>query len=71
MTAVLFHKNLDEVGPGVAPSGTPALLTKAGVVTGTVQGVKELVRFQFNVSATGADDYFAFRMLMPVWFDSV
>lgn len=69
----LFHKDSEETGPGTAVSGSTATRTTAGTSEVEYAGVKEFVRYKFLCTSTAqdAEDYVLFRMLDPVWYDSV
>jgi hypothetical protein len=70
----ILHKNSEDTGDGGAAVSTitaTSTLGRTGQEFAT--GLKELVRYQFTVKATGSPlpGYVLFRMLPPVWFDAV
>ena len=80
LTVRAFHKNADETGDGTdVDTSTKIELTTATRLaatwpvqsSSTVKGFKQLVRYQFSLSATGGTAYATFRMLSPIWFDNV
>ena len=77
MVVGLYTKDSSDPGDGVIVDSTTRLelnssgrrLQEWGSTTGI--GLKELVRYQF-VTAGGSDSTFiAFRMLPPIWFDTI
>lgn len=80
LTVRAFHKNADEAGDGEdVDTSTKIELTTATRLgatwpvqsSSTKKGFKQLVRYQFSLSATGGTAYATFRMLSPIWFDNV
>jgi hypothetical protein len=70
----VFTKNTEDTGDGsvVSPStGSLASLTGVGQTSATwgPSTLKELVRYRYTVKSTS--EWLVFRMLPPVWFDSV
>jgi len=71
-----FSKNTEDTGDGTnADAATNITLAATGRTTaewtsGTAT-LKELVRYRFKVTGTVVSDWVLFRMLAPVWFDSV
>ena len=78
LTVRVFTKNLEDTGDGTdADVGTSIVASATGRATaewtsGTA-ALKELVRYKYTVQSTGtgATDWVLFRMLAPVWFDTV
>jgi len=76
LKVTVFSKNTEDTGDGTnADAGTTITLAAAGRTTaewtsGTAT-LKELVRYRFEVTGTLVSDWVLFRMLAPVWFDSV
>lgn len=77
MVVGLYTKNLSDPGDGIVVDSNIRLVVDSsglrlqewGSTTGV--GLKELVRYQF-VTASGADSSFVtFRMLPPIWFDTI
>jgi hypothetical protein len=67
----LYHKNADDTGDGTAVAGS-ITRDSAGQSSAVFTGLEELVRYRFRVSATTLGQEWAlFRMLSPVWFDTV
>lgn len=73
LTVRVFTKKADESGDGTdANASTTISLTAAGRSDAEWSGneLLDMVRYQFEVGdSTG--DWVLFRMLSPVWFDSV
>lgn len=76
----LFTKNKEDVGDGTNAdsAGSPTNITLSSAGRATTEwlsrstiGLKEIVRFKFTVTGTYDYDWALFRMLAPVWFDSV
>jgi hypothetical protein len=69
-----WHKNSEDPGPGTAV-GTTIQLSAAGRQTRRSSDLKELVRYRFTCTQVGGSpqsyDYVLFRMLAPVWLDTV
>ena len=75
LTVTAFHKNSEDTGDGSTTS------TAIGPVTTVVPprsdaehlGLKELVRYRFvfKASVDGTIGWVLFRMLPPVWFDTL
>lgn len=81
LTVDLFTKNTEDTGDGsnsdssgsakiTSTAGTPGRYAAEWVSKGTI-GLKELVRYRFTAGGSAATDWVLFRMLPPVWFDSV
>lgn len=78
LTIRLFTKNTEDAGDGVdADAGTSIITSATGRATaewtsGTAT-ILELVRYKYTVQSTGTGpgDWVLFRMLAPVWFDTV
>lgn len=78
LTVRVFTKNREDTGDGTdADVGTSIVASATGRSTaewtsGTA-GLKEMVRYKYTVQSTGtgATDWVLFRMLTPVWFDTV
>lgn len=72
----VFSKNTEDTGDGTnADAATNITLAATGRTTaewtsGTAT-LKELVRYRFKVTGTVVSDWVLFRMLSPVWFDTV
>jgi len=70
LTVKVFHKNTEDTGDGSEYVGTSISLSSTGRDDAEFTGLKEMVRYQFTCGdATG--DWVLFRMLPPVWFDTV
>ncbi len=79
LTIRVFGKNSDDTGDGTdINSGTTIVLSSVGFSPATewaspsppTTGVKQLLRFQFTVSGSGAN-WVLYRLLPAVWFDAV
>jgi len=78
LRVTVFTKNNEDTGDGSdADAGTSIVASATGRSTaewtsGTA-GLKELVRYKYSVQSTGtgATDWVLFRMLTPVWFNTV
>jgi len=72
----VFTKNTEDTGDGTnADAATNITLAATGRTTaewisGTA-ALKELVRYRFKVTGALVSDWVLFRMLSPVWFNSV
>lgn len=74
ISVTLFTKNTEDPGDGTTTGSAISLTNTVGVTSEVLkQGVVELVRYQFNVVADASNTlgWVLFRMLSPVWFDSV
>ena len=73
LTVQLFHKNEEDDGPGRQVSIAEIEASKAGVDVVGYYGLDELVRYKFiyTLDASNVLDHALFRMLDPVWFDTV
>lgn len=77
----VFTKESDETGDGDnAQASTSISESTAGRSTkewtslstaGTVSTIEDMVRYKFTISGSNAADWVLFRMLPPVWFDTV
>lgn len=76
LTIDLFTKNTEDAGDGTnADAGTSISVGGTGRITvewtsGTAI-LEELVRYRFTVTGSNVSDWVLFRILPPVWFDSV
>ncbi|MEE9394026.1 MAG: hypothetical protein V3W41_16115 [Planctomycetota bacterium] len=73
-TIQLFEKNTETTGSGDPVAGGPTLdfTTAVSKTSSPAEGLKELVRYEFSFTATGASgDWVLFRMLAPVWYNAV
>ena len=70
---ILFHKNTEDTGDGTTTGFAITALNTLGRTDAEANGLKELVRYKYVVKMDeGADlGRVLFRMLAPVWFDSV
>lgn len=70
---LVYHKNSDETGDGVAVDGPNAIarVFGVGISVGEFLGLKELVRFRYFCAGSDRDAYALIRVLDPVWFDNV
>ena len=76
----LFTKKAEDSGDGANADsgGTPTNITASAagrtttewLATGTIT-ISELVRYRFTVTGADVSDWVLFRMLSPVWFNSV
>ena len=75
-----FHKDRGDTGDGSdVDVSTECSLTAKGRDTetwpvqtsSTIKGFKELVRFQFTLSASAGIGSVTFRVLDPIWFDNL
>ena len=73
VTVEVFHKNSEDTGDGTLFSGVSAVRNSKGRTSSTWAGLKELVRYRFTCNSELEDtaSWILFRMLPPVWFDSV
>jgi hypothetical protein len=80
MGVEVFTKRSDDGGDGVNAdsAGSPTKISASVVGRTTTEWLSrgtvsllELVRYKFTVTGTNAYDWVLFRMLPPVWFDSV
>jgi hypothetical protein len=69
----VFTKNTEDMGDGTdANAGITLSLNATGRDSDEwARTLKELVRYKYIVTGTNAYDWVLFRMLAPVWFDSV
>ena len=75
----LFTKNTEDAGDGTNADAMAATMIVANAIgRQTVEwfsagniALKELVRYRFSVTGNAQTDWILFRMLSPVWFDSV
>ncbi len=71
LTVKVLHKNLDEIGNGVAISGSFAQISGSSFYKLQLGGLKELVRFQYELQGEGGLIGAALvRMLAPTWFNT-
>ena len=70
---VLFHKNREDTGDGSTTGTSISALNTLGRTVAEFKGLKEMVRYKFVVKAdsNGTLGWILFRMLPPIWFDSV
>lgn len=68
MTIYVVHKNAEDSGNGDAL--TSITLSSVGRTHVLATGLKELVRFGFDVGGSSASDWCNFRVLGSVWFDT-
>lgn len=78
ITLEVFHKNTEDTGDGTAYGDATNILfdNKSGRTTQEWTGLKELVRFRYEVlphseAPDGTVGWVLFRLLRPVWFESV
>lgn len=78
LTVRVFTKNSEDAGDGTdAEVGTSIVASATGRAaaewTSGTATLLELVRYKYTVQSTGtgATDWVLFRMLSPVWFDTV
>lgn len=73
ITVEVYHKNADETGDGTLYSGTSIAENGKGRSTEEWTGLREMVRYKFTVQSELPDtaSWVLFRMLPPVWFDTV
>lgn len=75
MTVRALTKNTEQLPADEVPLTTQIVTTGTSSDVFTVQQdgeVKEQIRFEFKLSGTiVAGDWALFRMLQPIWFDSV
>ena len=78
LTIRVFTKNREDSGDGVdADAGTSIVATSTGRSsaewTSGTAALRELVRYKYTIQSTGsgAGDWTLFRMLTPIWFDTV
>lgn len=76
----VYTKNPEDIGDGDLITATEGSMTSSGLgpfsetIASTktaTEGIEELVRFKFTPTTSTAGHYVLFRMLDPVWFDSV
>ena len=71
LTVTVYTKNTEDVGNGTEANTTTISGGAAGRTVAEWAGVtKQLVRYKFAPTGT-AGDWTLFRMLAPIWFDSV
>jgi hypothetical protein len=68
LSVSLFQKNTEDAGDGTLVSGGSISATTVGRATKEYTGLKEIVRYKFEVTGGPA---VLFRMLGPLWFDEV
>ena len=70
--AVTFYtKRADDTGDGVVTTGSTISTSSIGrTLSGEITGMYDLVRYKFNPGTT-TSEWFLFRMLPPIWWDSV
>lgn len=80
ITVSVFTKNSEDGGDGTDSdsAGSPTRITGSSVGRTTTEwlsrgtiSLHDLVRYKFVVTGTNNYDWVLFRMLPPVWFDSV
>lgn len=71
LTVQLLHKNSEDSGNGGSTGATTGAQTSSGRYVVEFEELKELVRYKFIVTLGTGTGYAFFRMLPPVWFDSV
>ena len=74
LTVSAYTKSSETVGNGTTAAGGPTMTASgtagANIDADWVGNLNELVRYHFEISGD-AGDWILFRMLPPVWFDSV
>lgn len=73
ITVKVYSKASDATGDGtvVTPVSANIALNAVGRATEEYAGLNELVRYGFECSGSTANQWVLFRMLPPVWFDTV
>lgn len=72
LTVTLLHKDSETPGNGASTGTAISNKTTAGRYDEEHLGLDELVRYQYTITLTSTGTgYVFFRMLAPVWFDSV
>ncbi len=69
-TLQVFTKDSETPGDGTQV-GSDKTVNAAGQASETITGLNELVRYKYNVDNTQSGDWILFRMLPPVWYDTV
>ena len=72
-TVTVYHKNTEDPGEGVVKTGSfSELPTDTDIFTLRLEGLKEMVRFSFEVAGswTDAPAYSVYRMLPPTWYNT-
>ena len=75
----LFTKNTEDAGDGTNADAAAATVIVANAIgRQTVEwlsagniALKELVRYRYTITGNAVTDWIIFRMLQPVWFDSL
>ena len=73
----IFTKNSEDTGEGAmtgisfSMTGTTAGVTTTRLESTKTNGMLELVRYQFKLTAGNAGDWILFRMLPTSWYDDV
>ena len=72
LDVTVIHKNDSTTGAGAPVSGGTMAISAEGVGRVDCSGLKEMVRYRFELNKAGPSDARAlFRVLAPVWFDDV
>jgi len=67
----LVDKNTEDSGDGTVVTGGTLSSTKAGRIIKSYSGLKEMVRYKITALQDSPGDGLLFRMLEPVWYDTV
>jgi hypothetical protein len=66
----VFHKTREDTGDGTQ-LGSAWDRTAVGREAAEFTGLKEMVRFKYTFTSASGTQWATFRMLQPVWFDTV
>ena len=66
ITVTIQHKNTEEADSAATTAATFSSASGIGTYAKAASGLKELVRFRFDISAS-SDAWMHFRMLPPIW----
>lgn len=72
-TVKVYHKNTEETGDGTDTTASFSEIGSTGIFTAPVTGLKELIRFSYEVTgdwSTGKK-YVVYRMLAPTWYNTI
>ena len=68
LTVNVMHKNYGDIDyPVDQVAGAFSAVSATGTSTRRLTGLKELIRFEYNVVGSNSYDWVHFRMLRPAW----
>ena len=69
LTITVVHKNREDTGNGTSAGDTWTAVAGSAFKTQTILQLKELVRFEFELTSSSGDAFCLYRMLAPTWFN--